>query len=60
MAAIGDGEFGGWFGEGRAGGDDGVVEGWGQRLGEVGVATEVGGMESPTPFAEAPPLDFRI
>jgi len=59
MAAIGGGEFGGWLREGGAGGDDGG-EFWGRRLGEVGAISEVGGRESPTPFAEVSPLDFRI
>ena len=31
-----------------------------QELGEVGAVTEVGGVESPTPCEEAPPLDFSI
>ena len=59
MAAMGGGELGGWFGEGRAG--EGVVVGgfWGGRLGEVAAVSEVGRMESPTPLDEASPLDFK-
>jgi len=38
-----------------------VVEGglWGRRVGEGGAVSEVGGRESPTPFDEASPLDFK-
>jgi len=60
MAAIGGGEFGGWLGEGGAGGDDGVGEFWGRRVGEVGAVSDVGGRESPTLFADVSPLDFKI
>jgi len=56
MAAVGGGEFGGE----RAGGDADKGWSWGRRVGEVGVVSEVGGMEPPTPFAEASPLDFKI
>ena len=56
MVAMGGAEFGGK----RAGGDADGGGCWGQRVGEVGVVSKVGGMESPTPFAEASPLDFRI
>ena len=57
---MGGDEFGGWLGKGRAGGVDAVVEGWGQGLGEEGVVSEAGVRDYPTPFAEAPPLDFKI
>ena len=59
MAAMGGGDFGGWFGEGKAGGGVVVGEFWGGRFGEVAAVSEVGRMESPTPLDEASPLDFK-
>ena len=52
---MGGGEFGGWFGEGRAGADVVVGGFWGGRVGEVAAVSEVGRMESPTPLDEASP-----
>ena len=58
MAAMGGGEFEGWFGEGRD--ERGVAVGgsWEGRFGEAATFSEVGGMETPTPLDEASPLDF--